>query len=102
MSAGNKILKDIVAELESVLNKCGVMYHIFYRAKSASSIKNKLDKKSKEYKEKSKKMQDLLALRITLYFTDDVNLIHNYLKISQTLIVNLLMNPRSINSVPKD
>lgn len=80
MSAGNKILKDIVAELESVLNKCGVMYHIFYRAKSASSIKNKLDKKSKEYKEKSKKMQDLLALRITLYFTDDVNLIHNYLK----------------------
>jgi len=25
-------------------------------------------------------MQDLLALRITLYFTDDVELVHNYLK----------------------
>ena len=25
-------------------------------------------------------MQDLLALRITLYFTDDVEIVHNYLR----------------------
>lgn len=55
MSAGNKILKDIVAELESVLNKCGVMYHIFYRAKSASSIKNKLDKRVRNTKKNPKR-----------------------------------------------
>lgn len=80
MSAGNKVLKDIVTNLEHVLNKCGVMYHVFYRTKSVMSIKNKLEKKANEYREKNKKMQDLLALRITLYFTDDVELIHNYLK----------------------
>ena len=31
MNAADKVLKEIVADLESVLNKCGVMYHIFYR-----------------------------------------------------------------------
>ncbi len=80
MSAGNKVLKEIVDNLESVLNRCGIMFHIFSRTKSELSIKNKLSKKAEEYKAKNKKMQDLLALRITLYFTDDVELVHEYLK----------------------
>ena len=37
MSAGNKVLRDIVTDLEAVLNKCGVMYHVFYRTKSEMS-----------------------------------------------------------------
>ena len=79
MNAGNKVLRDIVTDLESVLNRCGIMYHVFYRTKTDMSIKNKLDKKAEEYRRNNKKMQDLLALRITLYFTDDVDLVHNYL-----------------------
>lgn len=47
MSAGNKVLRDIVTDLEAVLNKCGVMYHVFYRTKSEMSIKNKLGKNLK-------------------------------------------------------
>ncbi len=80
MIAGNKVLKEIVKNLESVLDRCGIMYHVFYRTKSALSIKNKLEKKADEYTRLNKKMQDLLALRITLYFTDDVELVHTYLK----------------------
>lgn len=80
MIAGNKVLRDIVTDLESVLNKCGIMYHVFYRTKSTISIKNKLEKKAEEYLRQNKKMQDLLALRITLYFTDDVEIVHNYLR----------------------
>lgn len=80
MIAGNKVLRDIVTDLESVLNKCGIMYHVFYRTKSTMSIKNKLKKKAEEYLRHNKKMQDLLALRITLYFTDDVEIVHNYLR----------------------
>ncbi len=78
--AADKVLKNIVADLESVLNKCGVMYHIFSRVKSEMSTKNKLDIKAEAYKAEGKKMQDLLALRITLYFTDDVDLVYDYLK----------------------
>lgn len=74
------IYSEGAEDTEAVLNKCGVMYHVFYRTKSEMSIKNKLEKKSEEYRKANKKMQDLLALRITLYFTDDVELVHNYLK----------------------
>ncbi len=80
MSAANLVLKGIVTDLESVLNKCGIMYHVFYRTKSEKSIESKLSKKAELYKKENKKMQDLLALRITLYFTDDVELVHEYLK----------------------
>ena len=80
MSVGNRVLKDIVKDLEGVLNRCGIMYHIFGRTKSEMSIESKLKKKTKEYCKEGKKMQDLIALRITLYFADDVELLHNYLK----------------------
>lgn len=55
MSAGNKVLRDIVTDLESVLNKCGIMYHVFYRTKSIMSIKNKLEKKLRNIVEKTRK-----------------------------------------------
>lgn len=80
MSAATKVLKEIVSDLESVLDKSGIMYHIFSRTKSEMSIKNKLEKKAEKYREEGKKMQDLLALRITLYFTDDVEMVYDYLR----------------------
>ena len=92
MSAGNKVLRDIVTDLEAVLNKCGVMYHVFYRTKSEMSIKNKLEKKSEEYRKANKKMQDLLALRITLYFTDDVELVDKFCPKRLNLIMRVPNN----------
>lgn len=78
MSVGDRVLHDISSELETVLNKCGIMYRIFYRAKSELSIERKL--KNKKYDAAGKRIQDFLALRVTLYFTDDVKLVYNYLK----------------------
>lgn len=80
MSAANLVLKEIASDMEAILNKCGIMYHVFYRTKSPQSIKNKLDKKAESYRAEGKKMQDLLALRITLYFTDDVELVYDYFR----------------------
>ena len=56
------------------------MYRIFYRTKSESSIKEKISKKAFVYRQEGRKMQDLLALRVTLYFSDDVEILHQYLK----------------------
>lgn len=80
MNAATKVLREIVSDLESVLDKSGIMYHIFSRTKSEMSIRNKLEKKADTYREEGKKMQDLLALRITLYFTDDVEMVYDYLR----------------------
>lgn len=73
------ILGSIVERLDSDLSRCGFMYHIFWRTKTERSIKEKLGKKAEGYRRDNKKMQDLLALRITLYFSDDVEILHQYL-----------------------
>ena len=42
MTSGERALKGIVEDLNDSLSRCGLMYHIFYRAKSATSIEKKM------------------------------------------------------------
>lgn len=74
------VLGSIVEEIDADLSRCGFMYHIFHRIKGEQSIKEKLEKKGDYYRREGKKMQDLLALRITLYFSDDVEILHQFLR----------------------
>ena len=80
MSAGEFVLKNIVDDLHDKLSQSGIMYRIFSRVKSTESINKKMGKKADKYRCENKKLQDLLALRITLYFTDDVEIVHKFLK----------------------
>lgn len=80
MSGADSILNDIETKLKNRLERVGFMFHIFSRVKSTKSINAKMMKKSEEYRLNGKKMQDFLALRITLYFSDDVEIVHQYLK----------------------
>lgn len=64
--------------IKKELDKCGLMYRLFSRVKSPESIKNKI--KKKEYKKHNKKITDIIGIRITLYFKDDVDLVYNILK----------------------
>lgn len=80
MTGMENILRDIVREIEDTLGRTGIMYRIFSRCKSQESIEKKINTKFNEYTQSGKKMQDLLALRITLYFNDDVKILHQYLK----------------------
>ena len=80
MSAAESILNDIESKLETNLIKSGLMFHIFSRVKSVDSLEKKMKKKADSYRHDGQKMQDFLALRITLYFNDDVEIVHQYLK----------------------
>lgn len=80
MNAGEVALKEIVDSLNAKLSQCGIMYRIFCRIKTSDSINKKMAKKSEAYRNDNRKLQDLLALRITLYFTDDVDIVYKYLK----------------------
>lgn len=80
MTAAEHIIKEIENRLKDNLSHCGFMFHIFSRVKSTESINIKLSKKAELYRQEGKKMQDFLALRITLYFSDDVEIVHQYLK----------------------
>lgn len=65
----------IVDDISSQLNSVGLMFRIFTRTKSPESIKKKLSSDA-EYG-KTKKLQDLIGIRVVLYFNDDIDTVRN-------------------------
>jgi len=63
------ILKD--------LNRSGILYRLFSRVKSGDSMSEKIVRKG--YEGSGRLIQDLIGIRITTYFEDDVDLLIEYL-----------------------
>ena len=77
-NAFESITESIREELAQALNRCGLMYRMFYRVKTLSSIQHKMAFKGDKYKSGESKMQDIIGFRIVLYFPDDVDLVSLY------------------------
>lgn len=75
MKANNveRLGKSIVSRLDEVLRITCVMYRLFHRVKTSDSIEKKLAA-DPEYG-KSKFMQDIIGVRVVLYFVDDVDVV---------------------------
>ena len=63
-------MKEVVETIESKLNYVGLMFRLFSRVKSQYSIKKKID--SNHLYGNGKKLQDIIGIRIVLYFNDDI------------------------------
>lgn len=72
--------KELQKRIERKLNRCGIMYRVFSRIKERKSIDIKLEKKWEKYKSEGKKMQDIIGIRIVLYFKDDIEICIRLLK----------------------
>lgn len=75
------ILSRLVEDIQYSLDKIGLLYRIYYRVKSEISIQRKIkaaDDEKNPYND-VKKMQDLYGIRIVLYFSDDVKIVHQAL-----------------------
>ena len=73
---------DLLSIIEEKLKKAGVYYRIAYRVKAVDSMVDKLiykDYRRVGTENEDKKMQDLIGIRIMLYFTDDVDICRNLL-----------------------
>lgn len=73
---------DLLSIIEEKLKKAGFYYRIAYRVKTPDSTVNKLQ--YKDYRRpgtenEDKKMQDLIGIRIMLYFADDVSICRSLL-----------------------
>ena len=64
--------KDLSLVMQKKLKKSGIYFRIFARVKEAESVYRKLEWKKQEYLEKNKKLQDVVGLRIVLYYMDDI------------------------------
>ena len=77
MNIESRISFTIVQKLETTiteaLNRCGIYYRVFGRLKNSRSIEEKI--KRKGYSQESGKiMQDLIGIRVALYYVDDVHI----------------------------
>jgi len=70
-----EIKNAIEQQISDDLNRCGVMFRIFGRVKTARSLAHKMAWKGDKYRATGKKMQDMIGLRIVLYFPQDVDLL---------------------------
>ena len=64
----NKVIKQI----EHVMDASGIQYRVFCRIKKLESIKRKMERKAQRYISEGKKMQDILGIRVVLYFIEDI------------------------------
>ena len=68
--------RTIAEQVESLLAESGIMFRIFCRAKTAASLNAKLNKDPGKYVG-DKKIQDIIGIRIALYFIDDISVAKN-------------------------
>lgn len=69
---GNTAYRELIFKISHGLDKAGIYYRIFRRIKSAHSTAIKLTKKEDKYKNRKKGMQDIIGVRIVLYYYDDI------------------------------
>ncbi len=73
---------DLLSIIEEKLKKAGFYYRVAYRVKAPDSMLNKLilkDYRRPGTENQDKKMQDLIGIRIILYYADDVEIVKNFL-----------------------
>lgn len=73
---------DLLSIIEEKMKKAGFYYRIAYRVKTVGSMVDKLlfkDYQRPGTENEDKKMQDLIGIRIMLYFEDDVDICRNLL-----------------------
>jgi len=71
----NQVKDELMREMRQQLDRCGVMYRIFGRGKSLSSLSHKMRIKGEKYRSGIGKIQDAIGIRIVLYFPDDIDVI---------------------------
>lgn len=78
-----RVITDrLTSDISQMLSRCGLMYRIFSRVKTESSIRHKLEVK---YADKKVKIQDMIGIRIVLYFQDDVDALSLYYSIGDVV-----------------
>ncbi|CAI8724385.1 RelA_SpoT domain-containing protein [Pseudomonas donghuensis] len=70
---------DLVKSVERCITNLGVMHRVFYREKTRESLSKKIESNPGKYGG-DKKIQDLIGIRIALYFIDDISVVREALE----------------------
>ena len=72
---GERLEEDIAG----ILNRAGIYFRVFNRVKTPFSIVRKLEKEGYGFAEGEKKLQDIIGLRVVLYYQDDMSIVRTVL-----------------------
>lgn len=86
------IQRHITKRVEEELHRSGLMFRLFSRIKDNNSIHEKMTRKG--YRENNRMMQDLIGIRVTTYFSDDVVLLFDHFS-------NFFEHVESVYDAPK-
>lgn len=75
-----ELCEHITDAIQEILQSCGLYFRIFSRVKSVESIAAKLQRGKYGSVDNPKKMQDLLGLRVVLYYYDDLSICRNIME----------------------
>jgi putative GTP pyrophosphokinase len=93
------IARELVDEIERLLLPVGIIYRSSFRIKSFDSIEEKRVRKGYT-DDGSKKMQDLVGVRITAYFHDDLSIIKGLISRHFTVVGEAYDYPDSQTFIP--
>lgn len=79
------VKNTIISMLSQRLSQSGIMFRIFGRAKSLRSLEHKMQIKGDKYRSGEKKIQDMIGVRIVLYFPEDVEAVEIFLSSNNLL-----------------
>ena len=71
---GDRLQQDLTRQI----SKSGLMFRLFWRVKTIESIRHKMRIKGDSYLKGKAKMQDIIGLRIVVYFPDDVAVLSTF------------------------
>ena len=77
-----RIATQLTSDISKSLSRCGLMFRIFSRVKTESSIRHKLEVK---YASKKTSIQDMIGMRIVVYFQDDVDVLALYYSVGDVV-----------------
>lgn len=72
---GERLEEDVYG----ILNRAGIYFRVFNRAKTPFSIIHKLGKDGYGFGEDEKKLQDIIGLRVVAYYHDDLDIMRTIL-----------------------
>lgn len=69
------IAEEVRREIDELLSSVGLLFRVFARGKDPVSLKDKLEREVGKYAIGGKLIQDVIGIRVALYFPDDIPIV---------------------------
>lgn len=74
------IAEDVRREIDDLLSSVGILFRVFARGKDPLSLQQKIDREPGKYILDKKMIQDVIGVRVALYFPDDIPIVKSILE----------------------